>query len=162
MASTSAGAGWFSPAAIIPSAIQGVASIFGANQQANANSEAAQLQYKSTEEALADARAQRAYEQQQYANYLGRLQPYLSLGTSAGSTLQNLLARSPYTKLANNGPLPQYSTAPAMRPQPTAPQGPGTQASASGPVMLKAPDGSTKAVDPALVNHYMARGAVRV
>ena len=160
MAGTAAsGAGWFSPANIIPSAVQGIASIYGNKQLADANSEAAQLQYKSTEEALADARAQRAYEQSQYANYLGRLQPYLSLGTNAGSTLQNLLARSPYTKLANNGPVPQYSTAPVSGgggPTPTA-ASPSQQ-----PVMMRAPNGSTKAVDPSLVNHYLSLGAVQV
>ncbi len=174
------GAGWFSPTNIIPSAIQGIASIFGANQQANASSEAAQLQYKSTEEALADARKQREYEQQQYANYLGRLQPYLGLGTSAGSTLQNLLARSPYAKLANNGPLPQYSTAPLPTtvtpmppvPQgtqgpygatpPSGPQGPGTQMQSQQPVTLRAPDGSTKQVQPWEADHYLKAGAVAV
>lgn len=177
VAATASGAGWFSPANIIPASIQGIASIFGANSAANASSEAAQLQYKSTEEALADARKQREYEQAQYANYIGRLQPYLGLGTTASSTLQNLLARSPYTKLANNGPLPMYSTAPLIAP--AGPRGSGSTADVSqgivalqpkmgsntgtmntGGVTLQAPDGSVKVItDPMQVQHYQSLGA---
>lgn len=179
-----AAAGWFSPANIIPSAISGIASIYGANQQANASSEAAKLQFQSTEEALADARKQREYEQAQYANYLGRLQPYLGLGTSASSTLQNLLVRSPYTKLANNGPLPQYSTMPRTE-MPSVPQGtqgpygatpptpagnPSASASPSAGftgggsdlVMLRAPDGSTRQIPRDQSDHYVKMGAVQV
>lgn len=169
-----AAAGWFSPANIIPSAISGIASIYGANQQANASSEAAKLQFQSTEEALADARKQREYEQAQYANYLGRLQPYLGLGTTASSTLQNLLARSPYTKLANNGPLPQYSTAPAsmpIAPMPPVPQGTAGPTGNTPPpssgftgggatVKLQAPDGSVRDIPMAQVDHFKKMGAV--
>lgn len=182
VASTAAGAGWFSPASLVTPIVSGIASIYGANQQANANSEAAQLQHQSTEEALKDARDQRAYQQQQYADYLGRLAPYRNMGLTAGSTLQNLLARSPYTRMANDGPLPQYSTAP----QQSAPQ-PMQQSPASVPqldqsrlagntgitggmnsaggqslVTLRAPDGSQKQVDAATAQHYLSRGAVQV
>lgn len=177
-----AGAGWFSPASLITPIVSGIASIYGANQQANANSEAAQLQHQSTEEALKDARDQRAYQQQQYSDYIGRLAPYRNMGLTAGSTLQNLLARSPYTRMANEGPLPQYSTAP----QQSAPQ-PMQQAPVSVPqldqsrlagntgitggmnsaggqplVMLRAPDGSTKQVSADQAQHYLSRGAVQV
>jgi hypothetical protein len=172
VASTSAG--WFSPTNIIPAGVQTVASIFGAKSQADASREAAELQYKATQEALADAREQRKYEQAQYANYLGRLQPYLSLGTNSASTLQNLLGRSPYTKLANNGPVPQYSQSPrptpAVAPPPMAqaapmaappPQGPPPMN--TGGVKLQAPDGSVKMIsDPAQVAHYKQLGATVV
>lgn len=155
-------AGWFSPSSLIPSIVGGIASIYGANQQANANQEGAQLQYQSTEEALKDARDQRAYQQQQYADYLGRLSPYLSLGTNAGSTLQNLLAKNPYS---------QYANAPTSAPQPQSPQ-PMTQAPSSSPAMntssgqsmvtLRAPDGSQKQVNAADAQHYLGLGATAV
>lgn len=165
MATAPAAAGWFSPANIIPSAISGIASIFGANQQANASSEAAQLQHQSTEEALADARKQREYEQAQYANYLGRLQPYLGLGTTASSTLQNLLARSPYTRMANSGPVPQYSTA-APRPvgsgQTPAAAAPSSFSGGSGTIKLQAPDGTIKDVNLSDAEHFKKLGAVAV
>lgn len=95
--------------AAVPAAIGAVSSIFGAKSQSNASKRAAEVEAKSSSEALADARAQREYEQErdrentaytrqqvegdktytrgQYADYLGRLTPYANAGAKAVSGL---------------------------------------------------------------------------
>jgi len=106
---------------LIASGVAGTASIIGANKQAGAAEQGSQLQYKSTEEALADARAQRAWQQQQYQNYQNqfsayqqRMQPFLDTATQQNRTLGQLLARSPYAQYAATGqaPAPQQFTLP--------------------------------------------------
>jgi hypothetical protein len=70
----------------VGAAIAGVAgagaSIYGATRQAS-----------TTDEALADARAQRAWQQQQYQDYLTRLKPYQGYGQQAGGQLSTLLSQ---------------------------------------------------------------------
>jgi hypothetical protein len=70
----------------VGAAIAGVAGagagIYGATRQAS-----------TTDEALADARAQRAWQQQQYQDYLTRLKPYQQAGTQASGQLSAMLAR---------------------------------------------------------------------
>lgn len=159
MASTAVSApGWFSPS-VLSQGIGAGLSLYGQSKLANASEEAARLEHASTEEALADARAQRKYEQDRYADYLGRLQPYLGLGTNAGSTLQNLLKSNPYSKLANG-----RQQAPSM-PQQYAPMvnaGAGqTPAAAAQMVTLRAPDGSQKQVPGDQAQHYIGLGAVQ-
>jgi len=106
---------------VISAGIGGGFQYAGGKQQANANQQAAQLQYKATEEALADARAQRAWQQQQYQNYQNqfsayqqRMQPFLDTATQQNRMLGQLLARSPYAQYAATGqaPAPQQFTLP--------------------------------------------------
>jgi hypothetical protein len=104
----------FNPLSLVTAPISGAFGLAGSKAQANAEQQASQLQHQSTEEALADARTQRQYQQGQYADYLGRLQPYMNLGNTAGSTLQAALAKSPYGVVAAGGqaPPPQQYTLP--------------------------------------------------
>lgn len=74
------------------------AGIYGANKQAG-----------TTEEALADARAQRAWQQQQYQDYLTRLQPYREIGQQAAGTLSARLAGGPAIPTAEQLQLPASS-----------------------------------------------------
>jgi hypothetical protein len=86
----------------VGSAIAGVAGatagIYGANKQAG-----------TTEEALADARAQRAWQQQQYQDYLQRLAPFRQTGEQAAGTLSARLAQGPYFPTAQQLQLPASS-----------------------------------------------------
>ena len=112
----------FSPWSLAAAPISGAFQYAGGKAQAGAEKEAAQLQHQTAEEALADARKLRDWQQQQYSNYLGqqqafvnRMQPYNQMGMQAGQTLGGLLARSPYAGYAQTGtlPKPQQFTLPA-------------------------------------------------
>jgi hypothetical protein len=92
------------PAAVaIPALIAGgsaigtaASGIVGANKQAG-----------TTEEALADARAQRAWQQQQYQDYLTRLKPYQGYGQQAGGQLSTLLSQgNPFAMNAQQVQIP--------------------------------------------------------
>jgi hypothetical protein len=111
---------------IISAGIGGGMQYAGGKAQADATKQASQLQNQFNEKALAAAQEQLKWQREQYGNYLQRMQPYNQLGLNAGSTLSNLLARSPYTRMANQGPLPVYSQ--------QAPQAPGAPPSTGAPL----------------------------
>lgn len=100
------------PAAVaIPLIIGGAsaaASVAAAKMNSGAVSDASQTQNQYNDKALAAAQEQLKWQRQQYGNYLqqqqayqGRLQPYAQMGQGAGTTLTNLLARSPYAASGN-------------------------------------------------------------
>ena len=84
------------PAMLIGSAISGGTALAGSALNASATKDAAQLQNEYNMKALADAEKQRAWQQQQYGDYLSRLQPFNQAGQQAAMTLQQRLARGPY------------------------------------------------------------------
>jgi len=98
---------------VIGNGIGGAFSYAGGKANALANEDASKLQFKATEEALADARAQRAWQQQQYTNTLQRLAPYSAAGNESLSIAQALLRSNPYAKGASAFPvqMPTYSQA---------------------------------------------------
>lgn len=151
--------------AAVGAGIGAIASIFGSKKQSSAQKQATQAQTRANDEALAYQKEQDAYARQraedetrysreqdalnralllenrdyargQYANYLGRLNPYLEGGTRAFSGLQGSLRGN------------IAATTPTM--------------GGGGMVTLRGPDGSTRAVPAGQVDHYVRLGAQRV
>jgi hypothetical protein len=91
--------------------VSAASGIYGAHKQSEATEDAAKVQKDYNDKALAAAEEQRNYERQQYADRLNRLAPYRNLGVASTATLSNLLARSPYTRMANQGQarVPSYA-----------------------------------------------------
>lgn len=177
-------------AGLISTGIQAAAGIYGANQQANANTEAAQIQAASFEKALAQEKAEQDYQhsqdllkQNQYADYLSRLNPYSQTGQAANNRLSQFMgqptaAQTPLTPAPAPNPLPaQRTTIPvtaaqqssansfvptAVRNSPTASQvsqAPGPYANMA---VYEAPDGSRRRVPPDQEAAALAAGAKRV
>lgn len=130
-------------------------SVFSSRSQQTASREAAQMQYRATQDALAYQREQdaytrqrdeertaydrrtseeaRGYDRNQYANYLGRLDPYAKVGAAA------------VTGLASSLPSVQ-SQRPTM----------------GGMVKIQAPTGEVRDVPEAHAAHYLSLGGKRV
>ncbi len=91
----------FSPWSILGGGIGGAFQYAGGKAQADAQKEATQVQNQFNEKSLAAAQEQLQWQRAQYGNYLQRMQPYNQQGMAAGTTLSNLLARSPYAAFGN-------------------------------------------------------------
>jgi len=123
-------------AAIIPSAISGVASLFGAKKASDSATQAAKLQSDAANRA-ADLQKQAAddslaFSKQQYSDQVARQQPWLQSGQDALAKLQSYI---------DNGGGPQYGksfTAPADF----------QFDKFTGPADFQAPNGVTLANDP--------------
>ncbi len=85
----------FNPLSLITAPISGAFNYAGGKAQADATKQAAQLQNDYNTKALADAEAQRAWQRQQYNDYLTRTEPYREYGEQAGNSLSQMLARGP-------------------------------------------------------------------
>lgn len=127
------------------------ASLYGAHKASSAATDAAKIQAKSADEALAAEKEQRDYERQQeaakiardaeqrtysrgqFANYQSRLSPYANAGATA------------VTDLSRGLPSPA-----------------GFVPGSGGMVILKAPDGSIQHVPASHAEWYLQKGAVRV
>jgi len=130
-------------------------SLFGANKAAKASEKAAAQQAQSAREAL-------ALQGQMYQQTRSDLAPYRQEGAQGLTALTALLGLPP---TGASGAAPGV-----LSPAPTAPTslGPplpgqyGPPGSLSGSmVMLRAPNGQTKAVPASQVDYYLARGATR-
>lgn len=177
---------WLSP---ILQGIPGVVgNIVGANIQSTGIKEAAEIQAKSTKEAL-------DFEKAQYADLVGRLTPYIASGTTSTDRMSQLLGL-PARPSTTAAPWPGPEGPTALAPPPTSPgrvitpepvpggrfpmpntggvnpQGvpklnPDGTHSTPPPatferintVLMRAPDGSTKAVPASEVDHWRSRGA---
>lgn len=128
--------GGISPLSLIASPIAGAFQYAGGKAQAKSEKYAADLQFKSTEEALADARQQRQYQQGQYANYLTRLQPYQAVGANAAARLDQTAAR------ALPGAVPTMGSGQLVK--------------------LASPTGQIRDVPAAHADWYLSRGATKV
>ena len=178
-------------AGLISTGIQAGAGIYAANQQNAANADAARIQAESFDKALAQERAEQEYQhaqdllkQNQYADYLSRLNPYAQTGQAASNRLSEFMgqpaaAQTPLTPAPPPNPLPaQRTTVPVTPAQqssantfvPTAvknnpyafgsvPQVPGPYANMA---IYEAPDGSRRRVPPDQEAAAMAAGARRV
>ena len=94
---------------IVGAAIGGGFNYAGGKAQADAMKEASQLQNDYNTKALADAEAQRAWQRQQYNDYLTRTEPYRQYGEQAGNSLSQLLARGANIPTAQQLALPASS-----------------------------------------------------
>lgn len=123
------------------------ASVVGARTQQSAARDAARTEDAASREALAYQKEQDAYERKrdeeqtnydrgQYADYLGRLDPYRAAGTGALARLSSHLGGS----------------APAMS----------YPVDQVGMVKLQSPDGRVREVPADQAEHYLAQGATRV
>jgi len=141
------------PAAVaIPLAIgagTAAAGVVGSKLQSNAARDASKMEQQTSERALADAQAQRQWQQAQYANYLERLRPFQQYGLNSANTLNNLLQRSPYTQMANRGmPAPPQVPRPVPpMPMPNPMNGPTNGIWTRGLVGYRAPGSSTMPAD---------------
>lgn len=165
---------WWS-AAWLPTAISGgvqaAGNIYASRTAASANRDAAQLEYEATQQALADARAQREYEQkrdeeqQQYER--GRYAEerdytrgiYGEERDYGRGQYANYLGRlDPYAKAGTRATARLEDILTQSRPMNPA-AGP---AASGGTVRLKAPTGEVRDVPVAMAESYLNRGAVRV
>ncbi len=80
---------------IAGAAIGGGFNFAGGKAEADAMKQASQLQNEYNTKALADAEAQRAWQRQQYNDYLTRTEPFRQAGSTASTQLSQLLARGP-------------------------------------------------------------------
>lgn len=173
--------------------------ILGNYLQARAQGQASDAQQKYLEEALAYAKEQDAYnrrvaaekvqtEASRYADYSGRIAPYLATGSDANARMASVMGLpSPAAYSANpTGPsstAPRITTQPVPSgpttvPTPGVPEGAGvpnpydvsrgtssapqTPQSAGGMVHMQAPDGSQRLVPAAQVQHWLSKGAAVV
>ena len=193
VAATAGGVGsWLtSPyGSLISQGISTAGNIYGANKAADASAEAARIQAESFDKALAAAKEEQDYAHSrdtrgdnQYADYLSRLNPYGQTGQASSNRLSQFMgqpaaAQTPLTPNPPPNPLPaQRTTIPATAAQqsaansfvptavknsPTAsqvPQGPGPYA--NWPV-YQAPDGSKRKISPEMAAQADAAGLQRV
>lgn len=153
------------PAAIaiplITAAATGTASVISSRLQSNANRDASRTEADYNRRALEAAREEqeyrrrfdedeRNYRRQQATDYRSRLDPYVRGGADAQQRLNGLMYGSRYQPA---GPQ-QAPVAPPARPSPAP--------AATATVLMRAPNGQTQQVPAAQVEHYAARGAVRV
>lgn len=145
-------------------------SIIGGIIQANAAGKASDAQQKYLQEAL-DYEKQKdaaaiALEAGRYSNYSGNIAPYVANGTMAGGRMTSLLGLSstPTTIATSGAPSTstQVTTQPLARTTTAAPPVAWPTTTATQPVTMRAPDGSTKQVDPSQVAHYQSLGATLV
>ncbi len=163
---------WWS-SAWLPSAISAGAGLVASHQASNANKDAAQLEYEATQQALADAREQRAYEQkrdeeqQQYDR--GRYSEERDYTRGVYGEERDY-GRGQYANyLGRLDPYRQSGTRALTRVEDvlnrSTPMNPAAArpTNTGGPmVQLKAPTGQIKAIPADQVDQYLARGAVRV
>lgn len=101
-----------------------------------------------------------ALQKQMYEQSVARYQPFINTGQSVLPTLRGLASNVQAPMYGTNlRDLSIYGTPPPM-PRPVgAGQTPAAAASGGGLVQMQAPDGSTQAVRPELVQHYLQKGA---
>jgi hypothetical protein len=175
------GGGGFGLPSWLTSLLKGGGDVAGAALQAQAIEDAANLQAKSTAAAL-------AFQQKQYADLTGRLQPYITTGTTAADRMNQILSNGqaqpfgpststpPPPSTADptgghdallNKPIPPHHPPPSFK----SPfdRGPNTDPGRTfdtqpmtPTVLMQAPDGSQMAVNRQDVPHYQQRGAVVV
>jgi len=120
--------------------------LFGAKKSADAAKQAAEVQGKATEQAL-------ALQQQMYGQSRADLAPYRQYGAGALAAGNQLMG------------LPTPAAEPAMMPLSQLMQQRATPTGTAVPrgslVLLRAPNGQTKQVPADQVDHYLARGATR-
>jgi hypothetical protein len=168
-ASVAAPAAAATSSSLIPTAIGVGGQIIGSLINANAQGNATAAQQKYLEEALAyekqrDAAAI-ALEGQRYQNYSTNIAPYLANGNSAGARMAGLLGLPAPPPVTTSSAPPYTATSPTTTQSPPTLPSPATPASAPAPggmVTMKAPDGTTQAVNPADVQHYVSLGATVV
>lgn len=153
------------PAAILVPLITAAASsgaaVYSAHRSSSANRDASRTEADYNRRALEAAREEqeyrrrfdedeRAYRRQQATDYRSRLDPYVRGGTDAQQRLNGLMAGSSYQPAG-----PQSApVAPPARPSPAP--------TAATTVLMRAPNGQTQQVPTSQVEHFAARGAVRV
>lgn len=164
---------WWS-SAWLPSAINAGAGLVASRQASNANKDAARLEYEATQQALADAREQRDYEQQrdeeqqQYdrtrygeerdynrAQY-GEVRDY-----DRGQYANYLGRLDPYRQTGNRALTRVEDVLNSSRPMNPAAGG-NPAAMSGGTVRLKAPTGEVKDVPAEMAEQFLNRGAIRV
>ena len=169
---------WLSP--VLNYGVPIAGQLIGTTIASNANTEAARIAADSVAKALAFEKEKYAYEQGQYGNYLGRLQPFIGTGTSANAREAELLGLpSSASAPSSIGPPqrgPGESTSPPLDSNaPFIDRISGTPRSPSGPisrpmsttsmqpmVMMQAPDGSTRQVPANERDHWLRVGAKEI
>src|SRR5262245_18591192 len=156
---------------LLPLIIGGASKVIGSVIQGRAAGKAAEQQQQAAREAMTVAG-------QQAAQARADLQPLRAAGTTGLTSLTSLLGLPAYSTAlppAGGGPRPvppgaartpspdaQYTGYYAV-PRGTLPNPGGTPLyPAGGMVMLRAPNGQTKAVPPHQVDFYLSRGATRM
>ncbi len=92
---SSGGGSGFNPLSLLTAPISGAFSYASDKAKTDAENNALKVQTDYNNRALADAEAQRAWQRQQYNDYLTRTEPYRQYGEQAGNSLSQLLARGP-------------------------------------------------------------------
>ncbi len=137
---------WFAPI------VGGATSLIGSKIQADASTDAANIQAQSNKDALDFAKSQAALEQKNFA-------PYLAAGTGALSKLSyGLGIGNPIDYTATGGPA---SITPAGDPRvsPSSPAAQFIDSTRTQPVWMTAPTGERQQVPANQVQHYIDRGA---
>jgi len=129
-------------------------SLFGANKAAKASEKAAAQQAQSAREAL-------ALQGQMYQQTRSDLAPYRQEGAQGLTALTALLGLPPAPAGAPVTGLPGLPTPQARTPNPGAVYTGHSAVPRDAMVMLRAPNGQTKAVPASQVDYYLARGATR-
>lgn len=169
--------------------------IIGNYLQARAAGKASDAQQKYLEEALAYAKEKDAYDRQvaaekvrleasRYADYSGRIAPYLATGSDANARMASVMglpSPAPYSAgptMPSSTSAPRITTQPVpggTMPSPGVPEGAGvpnpydvprgtgaapqTPQMAGGMVHMQAPDGTQRLVPASQVQHYLSKGA---
>ena len=134
---------WLSP--ILRTAIPVAGTVVSSYLQNRGNTEAARIEAESLDKALQQEKEeqlyqrgkekeQTGYDRGQYANYLGRLDPYAQAGPPAVTRLQDVLGRPGAIPSVGNGPM----------------------------VTLRSPNGQTQQVAADQADWYLSRGATKV
>jgi len=155
------------PAAAIAAAAiaSAAASAYAASKSAKAATGAASTQSDAAQYA-ANLQAQTAknalnLQKQQYGNTLGMMTPWVQIGQGAAGKLAHLAGVTPSTWQPTvptqetnpvNMAVPRVRTAPPTGPAPALPR-------AAGTVVMRSPNGSTRAVTQSQVPYYLSKGA---